>query len=147
MTLDSRQSRPRGFGVMTRIVYVHQAICLALFVSGLRLYSVLGIEGLVLHRLLGIVISLAVILAMFGVASRKSLKALSWLRVALWIGVLKILIVQLCLLAQGEINLAAYARAMFINELVAIPLAVYWSRPVHFRYLSPSGHLAGSAGA
>ena len=132
---------------MTRIVYVHQAICLALFVSGLRLYSVRGIEGLVLHRLLGIVISLAVILAMFGVASRKSPKALSWLRVALWIGVLKILIVQLWLLAQGEINLAAYARAMFINELVAIPLAVYWSRPVHFCYLSPSGHLAGSAGA
>jgi len=121
---------------MTRIVYVHQAICLALFASGLRLYSVRGIEELVLHHLIGIVISLVVLLAMFGVAIRKSSKSLSWLRAILWIVVFKILIVQLWLLAQGEIGLASSARAMLINELVAIPLAVYWSRHAHFRYLS-----------
>ncbi len=136
MAADARQSRPRGFGLMTRIVYVHQAICLALFVAGLRLSSVRGVEELVLHRLMGIVVSLAIVLAMFAVASRKSLQALAWLRVVLWMGVFNILIVQLWLLAQGEIGLASYARAMLINELIAIPLAMYWSRSVHFRYLS-----------
>jgi hypothetical protein len=49
----------------------------------LRLYSVRGIHELVLHHLLGIVVSLAVLLAMFGVISGKSLKALAWLRVVL----------------------------------------------------------------
>lgn len=130
---------------MTRIVFVHQAICLALFVAGLRVYSVLGIEGLVFHRLTGIVVSLAILLAMFAVANRKSPKALGWLRVILWIGVVKILIVQLWLLAQGDIGIASYARAVLINELIAIPVAVYWSRPVHARYLSSFGHSAGSS--
>lgn len=130
---------------MARIVFVHQALCFALFVAGLPLYSVSGIEGLVLQRLAGIVISLAVLLAMFGVAIRKSLKALVWLRVILWIGVFKILVVQLWLLAQGEIGLAAYARATLLNELVSIPLAVYWSRPVHFRYLFSIRHPNGSS--
>lgn len=130
---------------MSRIVYVHQAICLAFFVAGLRLSSVSGIEQLVLHRLTGIVVSLAILLAMFGVASRKSLKALSWLRVVLWIGVFKILIVQLWLLVKGEIELAAYIRAMLINELVVIPLAAYWSRSAHSRYLASLMRSADSA--
>lgn len=132
---------------MTRIVFVHQAICVAFFVAGLRLSSVSDVEQLVLHCLTGIVVSLAILLAMFGVASRKSLKALSWLRVILWIGVAKILIVQLWLLAQGDIGLASYSRSLLINELVAIPVAIYWSRPVHARYLSSLGHVAGSSAA
>ena len=136
MAAESRQSKPKGFGMMTRIVYFHQAICLAFFISGLRLSSVPGLEELVLHRLVGIVVSLATLLAMFAVANGKSLKALDWLRVVLWIGVFKILIVQLWLLGQGEIGLSSYTRAMLINELVAIPLALYWSRPTHFHYLS-----------
>ena len=138
MAAESRQSKPKGFGMMTRIVYFHQAICLAFFISGLRLSSVPGVEELVLHRLVGIVVSLATLLAMFAVANGKSLKALDWLRVVLWIWVFKILIVQLWLLGQGEIGLSSYTRAMLINELVAIPLALYWSRPTHFHYLSSS---------
>ena len=145
MTVDSRQSKPKGFGLMTRIVYVHQAICLFFFLSELRLSSVPGIEELMLHRLIGIVVSLATLLAMFAVANGKSLKALGLLQVVLWIGVLKILIVQLWLIAHGEIGLAAYARAMLINELVAIPLAVYWSRPAHSSYLASLRLSAGSA--
>jgi len=147
MAAESRQSKPKGFGMMTRIVYFHQAICLAFFISGLRLSSVPGVEQLVLHRLVGIVVSLASLLAMFAVANGKSLKALDWLRVVLWIGVFKILIVQLWLLGQGEIGLSSYTRAMFINELVAIPLAVYWSRPTHFHYLSFIGRGTGSTAA
>jgi len=136
MTSDRRQSKPRGFGLFSRIVYVHQAVLLAIFVAGLRVYPARGIDELVLSHSLGIVLSIAVLIAMFGVATRKSLNALNWLQVILWVGVIKILMVELWLLAQGQLELASYIRAMFINELVAIPLAIYWTRPVHVSYLA-----------
>ena len=127
---------PRGFGLFSRIVYIHQAICLAFFLAGLRLYHSRGIDELVLPHLIGIVLAIAVVIAMFAVATRKSLRALAWLRVILWVGVVKLLIVQLWLLIQGQTELAQYIRAMFLNALVAFPLAVYWTRPVHQRYLA-----------
>jgi hypothetical protein len=136
MTTDRRQPKPRGFGVCSRIVYVHQAILLAIFVAGLRVYPARGIDELVLPHWIGIVLSIAVLIAMFGVAIRKSLNALNWLRAILWIGVIKILVVQLLLLAQGQTELGSYIRAMFMNEGVAIPLAMYWSRPIHATYLA-----------
>ena len=135
-TSDLRQPKPRGFGLCSRIVYVHQAILLAVFVAGLRVYPARGIDELVLPHWLGIVLSIAVLIAMFGVATRTSLNALNWLRAILWVGVIKILVVQLWLLAQGETELESYIRAMFINEGIAIPLAIYWSRPVHTTYLA-----------
>ncbi len=85
---------------------------------------------------MGIAISVAVLVAIFLVATRKSLRALSWLRVILWISVAKIFVVQLWLLAKGDIELASYIHSMLINELIAIPLAVYWSRSVHSTYLA-----------
>ena len=133
---DLRQPKPRGFGLCSRIVYVHQAILLAVFVAGLRVYPARGIDELVLPHWLGIVLSIAVLIAMFGVATRTSLNALNWLRAILWVGVIKILVVQLWLLAQGQTELQSYIRAMFINEGIAIPLAIYWSRPVHATYLA-----------
>ena len=145
MAANPRQSRAWGFGVFTRIVYVHQAVCLAFFVAGLPLHPSQGIDELVLPHLMGIAISVAVLVAMFGVASKKSLRALFCLRLILWIGVIKILIVQLWLLTQGEIELLSYIRAMLINELVAIPLAVYWSRPAHSSYLASLRHSVCSA--
>ena len=136
ITSDRRRSKPRGFGLFSRIVYVHQSILLAIFVAGLRVYPARGITELVLPHSLGIVLSIAVLIAMFGVATRKSLNALNWLRLILWAGVIKILVVQLWLLAQGQIEVASYIRTTFINELVAIPLAIYWTRPVHVSYLA-----------
>lgn len=136
MTSDRRKSEPRGFGLFSRIVYVHQAVLLAVFVAGLRVYPARGIDELILPHSLGIVLSVAVLVAMFAVAKRKSLRALNWLRVILWVGVIKILLVQLWLLAQGHTELADYIRAMLMNEVVAIPLAVYWTRPVHVTYLA-----------
>lgn len=136
ITSDRRRSKPRGFGLFSRIVYVHQSILLAIFVAGLRVYPARGITELVLPHSLGMVLSIAVLIAMFGVATRKSLNALNWLRLILWAGVIKILVVQLWLLAQGQIEVASYIRTMFINELVAIPLAIYWTRPVHVSYLA-----------
>ena len=136
MITDLRQPKPRGFGLCSRIVYVHQAILLAVFVAGLRVYPARGIDELVLPHWLGIVLSIAVLIAMFGVATRTSLNALNWLRAILWVGVIKILVVQLWLLVQGQTELESYIRAMFINEGIAIPLAIYWSRPVHTTYLA-----------
>ncbi|MBM5801318.1 MAG: hypothetical protein FJ077_10915 [Cyanobacteria bacterium K_DeepCast_35m_m2_023] len=95
-----RLPKPWGFGLFARIVYVHQALCFAFFVRGLSVDPARGIDQLVLPHLLGIAISVAVLVAMFGVATRKSLIALTWLRLILWIGVVKILIVQVWLLAQ-----------------------------------------------
>jgi hypothetical protein len=117
-------------------VYVHQAICFTFFVSGLRFFPARGIEQLVVPHLLGIAISIVVLVAMFGVATRKSLRALFWLRVILWVAVVKIFVVQLWLLAKGDTALFSYVRAMLINELIAIPLAVYWSRSVHASYMA-----------
>jgi hypothetical protein len=136
MAAAPRESRPWGFGLFIRIVYVHQALCLAFFVAGLRDFPARGIDALVLPHLMGIVISVAVLVAVFGVASRKSLRALSWLRVILWVAVAKIFVVQLWLFSQGTIGLPAYIHAMSINELIAIPLAVYWSRPAPWNYLA-----------
>jgi hypothetical protein len=67
-----------------------------------------GIDQLVLPHWRGIAISVAVVVAMFGVAIKKSLRALSWLRVILWVAVVKILVVQLWLLAKGETELLSY---------------------------------------
>lgn len=89
-----------------------------------------------LPHLLGLVLSLAVVVAMFGVASRHSLKALAWLRAMLWIGVINILIIQLLLLAQGQAGLGSTMPALFLNELISIAVAIYWSRPVNQAYLA-----------
>ena len=136
MTNESRRLKPKGFGLCTRIVYVHQAICCVLFVAGLRLYPLRGLDELLLPHLAGIALSASVLVAMFGVATRKSCKALFFLRLILWIGVVKILVVQLWLLAEGQSQLTADIRAILINELLAIPLAIYWSRPIHQSYLN-----------
>jgi len=136
MTSDRRQLKPRGFGLFSSAVYVHQVVLLVIFMAGLRVYPARGIDELILPHALGIVLSLAVIIAMFGVAMRKSFSALNWLRVILWVGVVKIFVVQLWLLAQGQTEVVDYIRTMLINEVVAIPLAVYWTRPIHASYLA-----------
>jgi hypothetical protein len=136
MAADPRHSRPWGFGMMTRIVYVHQAVCFAFFLAGLRIFPSRGINELVLPHLMGIAISVAVLIAMFGVAARKSLKSLSCLRVILWIAVVKILVLQLWLLTKGQTQLFSSIHVMLSNELIAIPLALYWSRSVHSNYLA-----------
>ena len=129
-------SKPSRFGLFTRIVDIHQALSLAFFIAALRVFPRLGFDQLVLPHGLGIALSVAVLLAVFGVSRRHSLKALGWLRVILWISVIKILVVQLWLISKGQPELAADVRGMLINELIAIPLAIYWSRPVHRAYLA-----------
>jgi hypothetical protein len=45
-------------------------------------------------------------------------------------------VIQLWLLAKGNIELTSYVHAMLVNELIAIPLAVYWSRSAPWNYLA-----------
>lgn len=75
------------------------------------------------------------------------MRSLPFLRVILWIGIVKILIVQLRVLAQGERQLLSNIRAAIIYELVVIPLAVYWSGLVLYSFLASRRHSDGSAPA
>lgn len=141
-----QQPKPRGFGLYSRVVYVHQAFSLALIVAALSSHLARGFDAVMFAHLVGIVISIATLLLMFAVSTRKSVKALSWLRLILWIGVFRILIVQVWLLAHGETQWATTVRDIVLNELVSIPMALFWSRPVLARYLaalqSPAASMA-----
>ena len=133
---EAQQPKPRGFGLCTRIVYVHQGLSAAFFLAGLRLHHTRGVDALLLQHLGGIVVSLVILAAMVGVASRRSLKALGWLRLILWISVAKLFVVQLWLSEQGITASSSAIRTVVINASIALPLALYWSRPVHRRYLA-----------
>lgn len=131
-----RPLKPRGFGLFTRIVYVHQAFSFVILVAALRGDLSAGVADVVIPHLIGLVLSLAVVVAMFGVASRHSLKALVWLRLILWIGVINILLIQLLLLVQSHAESGTAMRMLFVSELIAIATAVYWSRPVNQAFLA-----------
>ena len=136
MSGNLNQSKPRGFNVLTRIVYVHQAFSLALLGSGL---SSLLAKGHGLHALstaAGLLIAVATAAAMFGVAKQKSLPALAWLRVFLWAAVVRGSLSVLTLFGTSDAAIAGFVRSMIFNEATLIPLAIYWSRAVHGRYLA-----------
>ena len=63
-----RASKPSGFGLLTRIVDIHQALSLAFFIAALR--AVHRPEQILLPNLCGIFLSVAVLLAVFEVSSR-----------------------------------------------------------------------------
>jgi hypothetical protein len=73
---------------------------------------------------------------MFGVAKQKSLPALAWLRVFLWAAVVRGSLSVLTLFGTGDAAIAGFVRSMILNEGILIPLAIYWSRAVHGRYLA-----------
>jgi len=130
------QSKPHGFNVLTRVVYVHQAFSLAVLASGL---SSLLAKGHGLHALstaAGLLIAVATAVAMFGVAKQKSLPALAWLRVLLWAAVVRGSLSVLTLFGTGDAAIAGFVRSLILNEGILIPLAIYWSRAVHGRYLA-----------
>ena len=147
MDNNQRLPKPWGFGLFTRIVFVHQALCAALFVAALFRNPFPGIDALVFPHLLGLALSVGVLIAMFTVASQRSLNALFWLRFILWSGVVKALLEQFWLLSHGQAQLAASVHSLLINQLLTIPVALYWSRPVHSSYLAslqrPGDHSAG----
>jgi hypothetical protein len=130
------QPKPRGFNVFTRIVYVHQAFSLAVLGSGL---STLLAKGAGLHALstgAGLVIAIVTVIAMAGVATKKSLPALAWLRFLLWAAVVRALFSVFALFGTSDVAIAGFVRSMILNEGILILIAVYWSRAVHARYLA-----------
>ncbi|MEY3962933.1 MAG: hypothetical protein RLZZ106_188 [Cyanobacteriota bacterium] len=136
MPEDRVAPKPKAFGLCTRIVYVHQAISLAFFAGSLRSVPLDGVDKIALAHLIGIATSVLLVVAMFGFANRKSSSALLWLRLILWIAVAKIAAVQSWLMAHAAGAWEAHLRVLLINELIMIPLALYWSRPVHTRYIA-----------
>ena len=136
MPQERAAPKPKAFGLCTRIVYVHQAISLAFFAASLRTVPVDGVDKIALAHLIGIATSVVLVVAMFGVATRKSSTALLWLRLILWIAVAKIAAVQLWLMVHVGGAWEAHLRVLLINELIMIPLALYWSSSVQTRYIA-----------
>ena len=142
MAMEGSQIKPRGFNVLTRFVYVHAAFYLAVLIPslfhegspGLQEWPTADVSRLLAG--LGIVIVVVGCSAMFGVAKRRSLKALLVLRGLLWISVVKVLAELLLLLAGRPVATASSLPMGLMNELALVALAIYWSRPVHVRYLA-----------
>ena len=130
------KSKPRGFDVLTRLVYVHAAFSLAVLMSLLMHAGAHDQQVSSSLACFGIVIALAGCLAMFGVAKRRSLQALAALRWLLWIAVIKVL-VELLIAFDGR-SIANVGSVPFnlLNEVALVALAFYWSRSVHSGYLA-----------
>lgn len=136
MKTDVNPTKPKGFNVLTRIVFVHAAASLAVLSSTLvHALSRANQPGALLAGL-GIVIAVAGCLAMVGVARQRSLRALMVLRWLLWVTVVKVSLGLLHFSGAGPVAHDGSLRAILLNEAVLIPLAIYWSRPVHARYLA-----------
>jgi hypothetical protein len=136
MSNGANPIKPRWFNLFTRIVYVHQAFSLAVLGSGL---AALLSRGYGLHALstsVGVVIAVATVAAMFGVAKQRSLRALTWLRVLLWASGARGLLSVLTLFGTSDTAIADFVRSMIIHEAVLLPLAIYWSRGFNAKYLA-----------
>lgn len=133
---EQHLSKPRGFNVLTRIVLVHQAFALAVLGSDLNSELIKGSQLSLWLTAAGLGIAVATAMAMVVVARRRSLPALTWLRVLLWVAVVRGGLGGLTLAGVGGAQLAGSVRSLVLNEVVLIPLAIYWSRAVHSRYLA-----------
>jgi hypothetical protein len=130
------RSRPWGFNVLTRIVYVHLAFSLAVLTSALVQAWTRGSQIASLSAAAGLIIAVAVGFAMFGVAKQRSLRALFWLRLLLWMAAVRFLLGVLILAAASDSSAVESLRSILLNVVVLVPMAIYWSRPVHGRYLA-----------
>jgi hypothetical protein len=130
------RSKPWGFNVLTRVVYVHLAFSLAVLMSALVQAWTRGSQNASLSAAAGLIIAVAVGFAMFGVAKQRSLRALFWLRLVLWMAAVRFLLGMLILGAASDSSAVESFRSILLNEAFFVPLAIYWSRPVHGRYLA-----------
>jgi hypothetical protein len=73
---------------------------------------------------------------MVGVARQRALRALVLLRWLLWLAVAKVLLGLLLSRWSGEAMTAHALLPILLNGAVLVGLAIYWSRPVHARYLA-----------
>lgn len=136
MSTALRQVKPRGFNLLTRIVYVHSAFSLVVLASNVVQALTRGVPADALYAGLGVVIAVAVAVSMFGVAQRRSPLALVWLRGLVWIAAVKVLLGLFAVISPAGVETMGSLQATLVNEAVLIALALYWSRPVHGRYLA-----------
>jgi len=136
MGAEFGRSRPWGFNVLTRVVYVHLAFSLAVLTSALVQALTRGSQIASLSAAAGLIIAVAVGFAMFGVAKQRSLGALFWLRLVLWMAAVRFLLGVLIVGAASDSSAVESLRSILLNEVVLVPMAIYWSRPVHGRYLA-----------
>jgi len=132
-------SKPKGFNLLTRIVFVHAAFSLTLLLSALMHSLARGSQPGALFAALGILLAALGCWAMFVVVKRRSRTALAWLRSLLWITVVKLPLGLLPVFASDGAALTA-VHGILLNEAVLVPLALYWSRPCHARYLASLTH-------
>ena len=136
---SSSVQRPRGFKTLLVLGYVHQAVSIAVLGAALASFLAQGIFARFVPIVIGLLLAVASVIAIFGVASRKSPLALTWLRILLWVGVAKEPITGLWLMGRADADMGGFLVTMIAAEAVLIPVAIYWSRAAHSKYLSSLG--------
>jgi hypothetical protein len=140
MSGDSSRQRPLGFKTLLVLGYVHQAFSIAVVGADLALLlgqgALVRFAPIVIVLVIGLLLAVAAVIAIFGVARRKSPLALAWLRILLWVGVAKGPIAGLWLMGRADADMQVLFMTMIATEAVLIPVAIYWSRPAHSKYLS-----------
>lgn len=131
-----RLPKPTGFNLLARIVFVHAAMSLAVLASTLVHALDRGTVIAAAFAGVGLVIALAGCAAIVGVARQRELRALVLLRWLLWVAVAKVLLGSLLSRWSGEVVTAGALLPVLLNGAVLVGLAIYWSRPVHTRYLA-----------
>lgn len=136
MSNTSSVSRPLGFKTLLILGYVHQAFSIALLGAALVSFVAQGIYARFVLIVIGLILAAGSVVAIFGVLRKKSLPALRWLRLLLWLGVAKEPLTGLWLLGRSDADMGGYWMTTLVTEVVLIPVAIYWTRSVHFKYLS-----------
>jgi len=131
-----RLPKPYGFNLLARIVFVHAAMSLAVLASTLVHALDRGTVVAAAFAAVGLVIALAGCAAIVGVARQRELRSLLLLRWLLWVAVAKVLLGSLLSRWSGEVVTAGALLPVLLNGAVLVGLAIYWSRPVHTRYLA-----------
>ena len=136
MSNASSVSRPLGFKTLLILGYVHQAFSIALLGAALVSFVSQGNYARFVLIVIGLILAAGSVVALFGVLSKKSLPALRWLRLLLWLGVAKEPLTGLWLLGRSDADMGGYWMTTLVTEAVLIPVAIYWTRSVHCKYLS-----------
>lgn len=135
MSNASSVSRPLGFKTLLILGYVHQAFSITLLGAALVSFVAQGIYARFGLIVIGLILAAGSVAAIFGVLSKKSLPALRWLRLLLWLGVAKEPLTGLWFLGRSDADMGGYWMTMLVTEAILIPVAIYWTRSVQSKYL------------
>ena len=147
MQPEPGRSKPAGFNLCTRLVFVHAAFSIAVLTSALPQAIARGHALGAVSAGIGLLIAATACWAMVGVARQRSPRALLWLRWILWLAVLKIALGWFGMLGSSGMATGESLTSTPLNEAAVIALVIYWSRPVHASYLADSRCVDVSPGA